>query len=151
MDSRAENWLPFASLKPILPGNAENPIDPSAIHLGAGPERGWCYYYEKADLARQTQDWQSVRELGDKAIFRQGFITSLDTELMPFILAYALGGEWQKATELMNRAVKLRIARDDTPNFKLMESTWEFIEINTPESAGKSEFRNMISRLTGNP
>jgi hypothetical protein len=151
LDSRAENWLPFASLKPILPGNAENPIDPSDIHLGAGPERGWCYYYEKADFARQTQDWQSVRELGDKAIFRQGFITSLDTELMPFILGYAMGGEWQKATELMNRAVELRIARDDTPNFKLMESTWEFIEINTPESAGKSEFRNMISRLTGYP
>ena len=92
-----------------------------------------------------------MRELGDEAIFRQGLTTSLDTELMPFILGYALGGEWQKATELMSKAVELRIARDKTPNIKLLESTWEFIEKNTPESAGRTEFRNMITRSIGNP
>jgi len=150
LDTRVEQWLQFANLNPIL-SESEKAVDPSAIHLGSEPVWGWCYYYEKADLARQTYDWQSVRELGDKAIFRQGLTTSLDTELMPYILGYALGGDWQKATELMNRAMEIRAARDGKPDIKLMESTWEFIEKNTPESAGRTEFRNMITRLIGNP
>ena len=32
------------------------PVPPAAI-FGAEPEHGWCYYYQKASLARQNGDW----------------------------------------------------------------------------------------------
>ena len=53
IESRAARWLEYASLKPILPAEAGQAIDPSAINLGSEPEIGWCYFYEKAELARQ--------------------------------------------------------------------------------------------------
>ena len=34
---------------------------------GPQPKHGWCYYFEKADLARQMGDWKQVAKLGDVA------------------------------------------------------------------------------------
>ena len=151
LESRAAKWLEYANLKPVLPVEAGMTIDPSAIHLGSEPEKGWCYYYERADLARQIQNWKIVRDLGDEAIFHQGLQTNLDTELNPFILAYALGGEWEKASELMRKAVDLRMAKDNAPNIPLVQSTWDFIDGNTPESTGKTIFRELIQQVIENP
>lgn len=62
-----------------------------------GPElpREWCFYYQKADLARQQGDWEEVARLGDEA---QGlnFNPNDQVEWMPFVQAYAfLGNEKQ--------------------------------------------------------
>jgi len=35
--------------------------------FGREPEHTWCYYYEKADLARQNDDWNLARQLLDEA------------------------------------------------------------------------------------
>ena len=35
--------------------------------FGSEPPHLWCYYFEKADLARQLQDWQSVLQLEKQA------------------------------------------------------------------------------------
>ncbi len=34
---------------------------------GPEPAHGWCYYFEKAELARQFGDWETVTRLGDEA------------------------------------------------------------------------------------
>ncbi len=34
---------------------------------GPEPAHNWCYYFERADLARQIGDWTQVTNLGDKA------------------------------------------------------------------------------------
>jgi hypothetical protein len=56
--------------------------------FGAQPDQRWCWYYEKADLARQRGDWAEVVRLGDAALERK--LHPLDwVEWMPFVEAYA--------------------------------------------------------------
>jgi hypothetical protein len=41
---------------------AEGLTPPETI-FGPEPEHNWCYYYQRAGLAMQNQDWQAVRDL----------------------------------------------------------------------------------------
>lgn len=59
------------------------------------PLHGWCYYYEKASLARQAGDWKSVDALGEKAL-AEGFYPSDKIEWMPFLQAYTILGKKDK-------------------------------------------------------
>lgn len=59
----------------------------------------WCYYFQKADLARQMGDWQQVAELGDRA-FKLDDSPNHATERIPFIEGYARMGRWQPALDL---------------------------------------------------
>ena len=66
--------------------------------FGREPEHGWCYYYQKMNLARQMEDWQAVAQLADEA-------QSLDfrpedySEWVPALEAYATLGEVKKARQ----------------------------------------------------
>ncbi len=57
--------LPLSQPGLIVTG-AQPPAAPPSM-LNPEPAHGWCYLYEKADLARQVSDWQKVTELGDQA------------------------------------------------------------------------------------
>jgi hypothetical protein len=83
-DSRADN---------ILPDRAEQ-IPPASI-FGGEPAHGWCYYYQKASLARQQGDWKSVAALGEKAL-AEGFYPSDKIEWLPFLQAYTVLGQPEK-------------------------------------------------------
>ncbi len=65
---------------------------------GAEPAHGWCYYFEKADLARQQGDWEQVVALGEQA-FALGDYPNDPLERVPFIEGYAHTGAWQQAQE----------------------------------------------------
>jgi hypothetical protein len=147
VDERSQGFLPNANLKPVLTAPQNPAIDPSKINLGSEPLRGWCYYFEKADLARQMNDWQSIKLLGDDAIFTKGLKFLTDTELIPFIQGYALEGEWNKALVLLNQSVDFQINKEGVANAPLVESTWEFIDKNTPSSAEKSIFEKRIREI----
>jgi len=147
LDERSQELLQKANLKPIL-STPQNPaVDPSKIYLGSEPQRGWCYYFEKADLARQMKDWQTVRELGDDAIYKQELQFLTDTELIPFIQAYAIGGEWQKALDLLNQSIDFQINIVGVANSPLIGSTWEYIDKNTPPSLEKSDFAKRVQGI----
>jgi hypothetical protein len=149
-ESRAARWLEFASLEPISLEGAGLAIDPSAIHLGSEPERGWCYYYEKADLARQGHDWQTIREIGNEAIYRLELNFLNETELYPFIQAYALEGEWHKALILLKKAVDFQVNNEGKPNKVLLESLWKFLDQKTVDDIGKSMFRSYFFQMIEN-
>ncbi len=65
---------------------------------GAEPEHGWCYYFQKADLARQLGDWQEVQRLGEIA-FQLDDQPNDPAERFPFIESYAHLGLWEQALE----------------------------------------------------
>lgn len=71
--------------------------------LGAEPAHGWCYTYQKADLARQQGDWQAVAHLGDLA-FAVPVLPDDDYEYLPFIEAYTRLGRVKDA-RLLTRQV----------------------------------------------
>jgi hypothetical protein len=66
---------------------------------GPEPAHGWCYYFEKADLARQSKDWARVAELGDIAFALDDYPND-PVERFVFIEGYAHTGNWQRAEEL---------------------------------------------------
>jgi hypothetical protein len=79
---------------------------PDADIFGSEPAHTWCYYFEKADLARQEGDWQTVLRL-EKQAKGQNLAPKFGPEYIPFIEAHAQVGEWQKAYDLSLAAQKL--------------------------------------------
>jgi hypothetical protein len=82
----------------LLDGTAQ--IPPASI-FGDEPTHEWCYYYQKASLARQQGDWQSVAALGDKAL-AEGFYPSDKIEWLPFMQANIALGQNEKNRRFMS-------------------------------------------------
>ncbi len=70
--------------------------------FGAELPREWCFYYQKADLARQQGDWEEVARLGAEA--QQRNLTPNDlVEWMPFLQAYAFLGNQKQVKSISTR------------------------------------------------
>lgn len=112
----------------ILPAGAGAAMVPEMA--GPEPAHDWCYYFEKADLARQQGDWQQVTELGDAAL-------ALDhpndpAERFVFIEGYAWMERWDDAL------AQTREARAITPVMTIpLCRLWQRIELETQTGAAQ--------------
>jgi hypothetical protein len=68
------------------------------------PARGWCYYYARAELARQIQDWEAIARLDAQAI-AAGLSPSDPLEWLPFVEAGASLGEFEHAADRTRQAL----------------------------------------------
>ncbi len=93
--------VPFSNPSRIL-ANAQEPPLPNPP-FSAEPAHSWCYYYEKAELARQTRDWSQVAQWGHQAE-QDGFSSQDPFEWLPFIEAYARTGDLDNAKKLTQQA-----------------------------------------------
>jgi hypothetical protein len=73
---------------------------------GDEPRHGWCYYFTKAELARQAGDWAEVVKLGDEA-FALDDHPNDPIEYFVFIEGHAHSGDWKKAVELSQISYKI--------------------------------------------
>jgi len=69
--------------------------EPPQVVFGNEPSHKWCYYYQKASLARQVGDWESVIKLQEKAL-EDGYYPEDSIEWMPLLEAYTHLGEKEK-------------------------------------------------------
>lgn len=124
--------LPLVSTEPILAQPAEGKTSPRPPLEVFGDEipRGWCYYFEKADLARQYGDWEEVVRLGDQA-FTESDYPNDPLERFPFIEGYAHTANWERSASLTRDALAISPVVMQPMLCKL----WERIEKNTPGSA----------------
>jgi hypothetical protein len=76
------------------------PAFPPVALLGAEPTHGWCYYFEKASLARQRMDWQEIVRLGNEAA-SLGLRPDDYSEWIPFILGFAFTGDFASVDSLI--------------------------------------------------
>jgi len=108
------------------------------------PGHGWCYYFERADLARQMSDWEQVAELGDK-VLKLDDSPNDPVERFVFIEGYAHIGDWQRALDLSK--VSYRVSKDYVG--PLLCRLWERIEAETNQSLERSAaldtIRDMLS------
>jgi hypothetical protein len=108
------------------------------------PAHGWCYYFEKADLARQFGEWDQVARLGDIA-FDLGDHPNNPVERFVFIEGYAHTGDWQRALRLSRESY--RVSRDYVG--PLLCRLWDRIERETTDSAQRrevlAEVENMLA------
>jgi hypothetical protein len=80
----------------LTEGETPRPLD---FAFGVEPAHGWCYFYQKAELARQLGDWDSVAALGAEAA-RLDLVPADPIEWTPFLQAYAVLGETEKVESL---------------------------------------------------
>jgi len=102
-----EQVAAFSNIKYIDP-NAESPTPPEEI-FGQEPEHGWCYYFQKASLARQTGDWDSIAELYKTSI-AAGFTPNDASEYFVFIEGLVNTGNSQEAETIANDQIKINAA-----------------------------------------
>ncbi len=57
-------WMAYSDIARVKP---EPQSPPPAAIFGSEPAHTWCYYYQKADLAAQAQDWQETIRLWEAA------------------------------------------------------------------------------------
>lgn len=109
-----------------------NPSQPASPMFFPEPERGWCYYFAKAELANQVMDYQTSANLGSEAI-ASGFKPENPDEWMIFIEAFAMNGEIDKALEVSNSALTA-----DRKTFKAVCKAWAYAQVQGPERSGEA-------------
>lgn len=92
------------------------------------PTQQWCYYFQKADLARQAGNWERVAELGHIA-FNLDDSPNRASERVPFIEAYAHTRDWDQAVDLTLEAIEI-----DKFMRAMLCDTWERILADLPAS-----------------
>ena len=93
--------IPFSNPSRIIV-DAKEPSLPSPP-FSSEPTHDWCYFYEKAELARQTRDWTQVVQLAKEAK-QQGLSSQDPFEWLPLIEADARTGDLKSAKELTQQA-----------------------------------------------
>lgn len=83
----------------LIQTNALDIRPPKAI-FGSEPEHTWCYYYQKASLARQKGDWQEIVRLRNEAR-DNGFKPNDWIEWMPFLEAAIVMEDFDDADQII--------------------------------------------------
>ncbi len=81
--------------------DAEPALPPEYI-FGKEPERNWCFYFQKADLASQLGEWKDAAALGEEAI-RLDLSPEDRSEWLPFLRAYAITGNAERLAQTARR------------------------------------------------
>ena len=106
----------------------------------------WCYYFEKADLARQRGEWSQVANFSDQAL-KVGFDDSTAkhaSEYELFIHGYAHTEQWEKAHNLTVDAFTI----DPTLGPMLCDA-WNRFESETPVSAERTDAFKEVNNALG--
>ena len=88
----------LSDLQTIITDPAQPALPPERF-FGPEDRHQWCYYFEKADLARQKQDWQTVIRLYDDAL-KLDFGPNASSEYVPLLEAYLRSDQVEKAYQL---------------------------------------------------
>ncbi|RPJ36498.1 MAG: hypothetical protein EHM21_19075 [Chloroflexi bacterium] len=102
LPERLQRALPMTRLEQIRTGGT--PARPPAV-LGKEPAHGWCYYFQKTELARQQGDWPMLVSFADQA-FEAGLNPGDPAELLPMIEGYARVGNLDRAASFSREAGK---------------------------------------------
>ena len=76
--------------------HSEPTHQPLAEIFTSQPQKGWCYYFETADLARQTGDYEQAATLGEEAI-AQGYAPRAASEWLPFLESNLRLENWERS------------------------------------------------------
>ena len=102
-DGRIMEIARYSNIDLIDP--SAKPITPSVAIFGREPDRNWCYYYQKIELALQSKNLSEAARLADEAE-QKGLKPSDQTEWVPVIEAYAGNNQARKAAATLKKMDK---------------------------------------------
>ena len=134
--------LTLSNLELIITNPGQSASPPTHI-FGEEPQHGWCYYFEKAELAVQMRDWEEVVRLSEKAfLLKEKFDRETASELIPFIRGFAQTGQWETASSLSMKAYQA------SPKMQnMLCSTWYYLMQSTSESQAR---QSALAQLNAN-
>ncbi len=103
MPGELRDAQPLSNLSQVVTDPSTPAVPRPESIFGPEPPHGWCYHYQKADLARQRGDWAEVARLGDIA-FALDDRPNEASERVVFIEGYARVGRWDEALALTREA-----------------------------------------------
>ncbi len=98
-DDNIINLISERSKIDLLDVGSMTSIKPDPILFGPEPEHDWCYYYQKASLYRQQENWQELNKLSDEAI-DSGFVPTYADEWLPMYEGYVRTNQIDEANNL---------------------------------------------------
>lgn len=103
LPDRIQRAISISNPKALIQ-NSETPAAPPVDVFGSEPKHRWCYYYQKAELARQNQNWPEIVQLGKESI-GVGYHPEDSAEYLPFIEGYTQSALWDDALQLTRSAL----------------------------------------------
>jgi hypothetical protein len=103
------------------------------------PEHTWCYYFAKAELARQQGNWSQVIDLIDEAR-SLGYESEDPFEWLTYIEAQALTGNMSIAQEISEDVLK-----QDNKIRKGICEVWKRIHASAPQDEGVAHSEQTLS------
>jgi hypothetical protein len=105
-------WFSFDDLDTVLAvgqnsniRNVRTNVTPPSLSetiFGPEPAHGWCYSFEKAELALENKDWQAIATLGNE-VSSLKLLPNDSLEWMPFLQAYAQLGDEKAFTDTLGK------------------------------------------------
>ncbi len=123
-------FLPNSNLGRIYTTNTSS-WKPHPDIFGQEPSPTWCYFYQKADLAYQYQDWSEISALWEDAQ-AEDFAPKNTMEYLPFIEAFGRLNNWEMAEKMTIRASTL----SEKARHPLC-ALWDRMKNETPDSHNK--------------
>ena len=93
----------YSHIDRIIPSGT-TPTPPAAI-FGLEPPHDWCYFYQKAALARQAGNWKEIGNLYDQAL-KLNLEANDKSELIPFFEGLVNLGRYNDARALYKQEIK---------------------------------------------
>ncbi len=121
-----------------------NPQTSAVAPFFPEPEHEWCYYFAKAELAQQQEDYRQVTALGNEAI-SLGFTPEDLNEWLIFVDAYIKTDDVESAEELSNE-----ILREDARIRRGVCTVWEQNQ-GSGQVGGAEDFKSVLLSLGCNP
>lgn len=90
--------IPATNLGRII-AESQSVVEMPERFFGSENRDQWCYYFEKADLARQDENWQETIRQYEEAQ-EAGFAPSLNSEWGPLIEAYLQTSDYDRALQI---------------------------------------------------
>jgi len=127
--SRIERIISAEGVEPSLP----EPI------YGKTENQGWCYYFEKADLARQYGQWDEIARLWEES---QAIGERADNgfEYIPFIEGFGHLGDWEQVNSLTRTANRITSGLEPS-----LCSALDRLLISTPADIQRDETINELN------
>ncbi len=124
----------------LIKQDANPPAQPPAELYGLEPKPDWCYYFEKAELARQSGNWILVSSLADQGLATGQRLYEVNApELTTYIEGFAHTARWDAAIRLTDEALLLSERMD-----RMLCDTWNRILTETPDDSLKADALNVI-------
>ncbi|GEM_PF-5193776 len=141
---------PYARFSAVARIQPRQPVTPPAF-FGIPPRaETWCYFFQKAELARQMADWPQVVRLWEQAQ-AAGLRPRHIYEYRPFILGLGHTGQWDAAAALSRRAWEERPANGDDEAVPYLCQTWRTLLAQTPASPAREAAWAQVQAMLPEP